>query len=217
MRSGDTHMIFIDSDIGFNARDVIALLALQDPDDANDKYDILAGPYPKKCISWEKIKQAVDKGFADENPQELEKFVGDYVFNPRNGQNEIPINSPAEVSEAGTGFMMIRRATFEKYKAAFPHLSYKPDHVRTAAFDGSREIHAYFDCIIDPDSKRYLSEDYMFCYNVQKMGGQVWLCPWMQLQHVGSYIFGGSLADLARIGASATADTSQIKHKKPKK
>jgi len=171
LRSEASHLMFIDSDIGFNPNDVLALMAIQDDE---SPYDVLAGPYPKKCISWEKIKQAVDKGFADENPQELEKFVGDYVFNPRNGQNEIPINSPAEVSEAGTGFMMIRRATFEKYKAAFPHLSYKPDHVRTAAFDGSREIHAYFDCIIDPDSKRYLSEDYMFCYNVQKMGGQVW-------------------------------------------
>jgi hypothetical protein len=75
---------------------------------------------------------------------------------------------------------------------------------------------AYFDCIIDPESKRYLSEDYMFCYNVQKMGGGVWLCPWMQLNHVGSYIFGGSLADLASIGASATADPSKL-NKKGKK
>jgi len=75
---------------------------------------------------------------------------------------------------------------------------------------------AVFDCIIDPDSKRYLSEDYMFCYNVQKMGMKVWFCPWMQLQHVGSYIFGGSLADLASIGASATADQSKLKHKKSK-
>jgi hypothetical protein len=43
---------------------------------------------------------------------------------------------------------------------------------------------------------------------------KVWFCPWMQMQHVGSYIFGGSLADLASIGASATADQSQLKHKK---
>jgi hypothetical protein len=76
---------------------------------------------------------------------------------------------------------------------------------------------AVFDCIIDPESKRYLSEDYMFCYNVQKMGGKVFLCPWMQLQHVGSYVFGGSLADLASIGASATADTEKLKHKIKKK
>jgi len=211
MRSGATHLMFIDSDIGFNPQDVIALLAIQD--DASS-FDVIGGPYPKKCISWEKIKMAVDKGVADEDPNRLEKFVGDYVFNPKSGQTQIPIGQPVEVSEIGTGFMMIRRRTFEKYQEAFPELSYKPDHVRTEHFDGSREIMAYFDCIIDPVSKRYLSEDYMFCYNVQKMGGQVWFCPWMQLQHVGTYIFGGSLADLASIGAAATADAGLLKRKK---
>jgi hypothetical protein len=153
---------------------------------------------------------------ADENPNNLEKYVGDYVFNPKTTQREIPLNQPIEVLEIGTGFMMIRRKTFEDYQKAFPHQWYKPDHVRTEHFDGTREIMAYFDCIIDPESKRYLSEDYMFCYNVQKMGGKVFFCPWMQLQHVGSYVFGGSLADLASIGASATADSSQLKHKKKK-
>lgn len=214
MRSSATHLMFIDSDIGFNPQDVLALLALMTDD---SPYDVMGGPYPKKCISWEKIKQAVDKGVADENPNVLEKFVGDYVFNPKGGSGQIPIGEPCEVMEIGTGFMMIRRKTFEDYQKAFPHLWYKPDHVRTEHFDGTREIMAYFDCIIDPESKRYLSEDYMFCYNVAKMGGKVWLCPWMQLQHVGSYIFGGSLADLAAIGAAATADVDKLKPKKKDK
>jgi hypothetical protein len=211
LRSGDTHMLFIDADIGFNANDVIALLALQDDD---SPYDVIAAPYPKKCISWEKIKLAVDKGVADEDPNNLEKFVGDYVFNPKHGASEIPLGEPVEVLETGTGFMMIRRKTFEMYAEAYPEYSYKPDHVRTEHFDGTREILAYFDCIIDPVTKRYLSEDYMFCQNLNKIGGRIWLCPWMQLQHVGSYIFGGSLADLASIGASATADIHSLKKKK---
>ena len=214
LRSDATHMLFIDSDIGFNPQDVLALLAMQD--DESD-YDVIGAPYPKKCISWEKIKMAVDKGIADEDPNKLEKFVGDYVFNPKNGQREIPIGEPVEVMEMGTGFMMIRRKTFDKYKEVFPHLHYKPDHIRTDAFDGSREIMAYFDCIIDPVSKRYLSEDYMFCYNVQKAGMKVWFCPWMQTQHVGTYVFGGSLADLASIGASATADGASLKKDRAKK
>lgn len=208
LRSGDTHLMFIDSDIGFNPHDVLALLALQTDD---SPYDVIAGPYPKKTISWEKIKMAVDKGFADDDPRELEKFVGDYVFNPKGGQATIKIDEPVEVMEAGTGFMMIRRSTFEKYEQAYPELTYRPDHVRTEHFDGQREIMAYFDCIIDPQSKRYLSEDYMFCYNVNKMDGSVWLCPWMKLQHQGMYNFGGSVQDLARIGASATADPAQLK------
>lgn len=207
LRSDCTHMMFIDSDIGFDPRDVLLMLDMMDDD---TDYDVLTGPYPKKNISWEKIKQAVDQGYGDENPYALEQFVGDYVFNPVGGKSQIPLNEPAEVAEAGTGFMMIRRATFEKYAEAYPELQYKPDHVRTKDFDGSRMIHAYFDCIIDPSSKRYLSEDYMFCYNVRKAGMKVWMCPWMQLKHTGSYTFGGSLAALAQIGANATADMAKI-------
>ena len=224
LRSDAEHMLFIDSDIGFNPQDVIAMMALQTPE---SPYDVMAGPYPKKCITWEKIKQAVDAGVADEDPNRLEDFVGDFVFNPAVDENDpstksIRLDEPAQVLETGTGFMMIRRSTFDKYKAAYPQYSYKPDHIRTEAFDGSREIHAYFDCIIDPKTKRYLSEDYMFCQNVRNMGGKVWMCPWMHLQHTGAYVFAGKLPALASIGASATADaglvgknTKQIKNIKP--
>lgn len=211
LRSGDTHLMFIDADIGFDPHDVLSLLALQSDE---SPYDVIAGPYPKKTISWEKIKAAVDKGFADKDPNDLEKFVGDFVFNPKVGTENIPLGEPVEVSETGTGFMMIRRSTFAMYDEKFPGQRYRPDHIRTENFDGTREIMAYFDCIIDPDTKRYLSEDYMFCYNVQKAGGKVWLCPWMQLTHAGTYMFGGSLRDLAMIGASATADPDLVRKKK---
>jgi len=250
LRSDCTHMLFIDSDIGFNAQDILTMLALQSDE---SPYDVLCGPYPKKCISWEKVKTAVDKGFADEDPNVLERFVGDYVFNPANGSGEIKISEPAEVLESGTGFMMFKRSALEKFEREYQHLRYRPDHVRTAAFDGSREITAFFDALVDnkhanieyelrgffeknpnatPDeviafmadtttsfngqkySNRYLSEDYMFCQWARRIGLKVWLCPWIQLQHVGSYIFGGSLADLAAVGAAATADPAKLGSKK---
>lgn len=207
LRSGCTHMMFIDSDIGYDPNDVITLAALADE---NSDKDVICGPYPKKCISWEKVKVAVDKGFADKNPNVLENYIGDYVFNPAEGQHQISVSEPVEVLEGGTGFMMIQRRVFEKYDTAYPHKSYLPDHVRTEHFDGSREIMAYFDCEIDPVSKRYLSEDYSFCQNVRKMGMKVWFCPWMKLSHVGTHVFSGSLADLAELGVAATADVSAI-------
>ncbi len=215
MRSESQHLMFIDSDIGFNPQDVIALMALQANEE--DKYDIIGGPYPKKCISWEKIKMAVDKGIADENPNVLENFVGDYVFNPKGGQQSIPLNEPVEVLEIGTGFMMVSKKAmqtfYDKYKDQY---SYKPDHVRTEHCDGTREILQFFQAEIDPKSKRYLSEDYWFCQKAQDIGLRTWFCPWMKMQHVGTYIFGGSLADLAQIGASATADPGAIGGKKKK-
>lgn len=212
MRSDAEHLMFIDSDIGFNPHDVIAMMALQTNEE--EKYDIIGGPYPKKCISWEKIKMAVDKGIADEDPNVLEKFVGDYVFNPKSGQGSIQISEPCEVLEIGTGFMMVSKNAMKKFIAGYPQYMYRPDHVRTEAFDGTREIHMSFQAEIDPKSKRYLSEDYWFCQKAQEVGLRTWFCPWMKMQHVGTYIFGGSLADLASIGASATADPGQLKKKK---
>lgn len=253
VRSGKTHMLFIDSDITFDPKDVFTLLALSDPFDEQNEYDVIGAAYPKKSISWEKISQAVNAGYADTNPNELERFVGDFVFNPKSGMTSINIGEPCEVRELGTGFMMIKRNTFLKINEKFPDLLYKPDHARTQHFDGSREIMAYFDCYVenkwnniieeakqyvdknpsaklvdfvnyisDPVlgnenySKRYLSEDYQFCYTVQKTPitetrlGKVWMCPWMKLQHAGTYIFGGSIADLAQLGAALTVDPSKI-------
>jgi len=207
LRSGYTHLMFIDSDIGFDPNDVLALAALATP--GSDK-DIVCGPYPKKCISWEKIKRAVDKGFADRDPTRLENYVGDFVFNPVITQTTIAIDQPVEVLESGTGFMMVQRHVFDAFKKAYPQQEYLPDHVRTEHFDGTRTIMAYFDCPIDSESKRYLSEDYMFCQWTRKVGMKVWLCPWMKLQHMGAYVFSGSLPDLAQIGASATADVNQL-------
>lgn len=212
MRSEAEHLMFIDSDIGFNPHDVIAMMALQAMEE--EKYNIIGGPYPKKCISWEKIKMAVDKGIADDDPNVLEKFVGDYVFNPKSGQQSIQIGEPCEVLEIGTGFMMVAKSAMKKFYDAYPQYMYKPDHVRTEAFDGSREIMQAFQAEIDPKSKRYLSEDYWFCQKAQEINLKTWFCPWMKMQHVGTYIFGGSLADLASIGASATADPGQLKKKK---
>lgn len=212
LQSNFTHFMFIDSDISFNPMDVIVLLGMMAED---SPYDVLGAVYPKKSISWEKVKVAVDKGFADENPNDLEKFIGDFVFNPAPGK-KILLGEPGEVSELGTGFMMIRRQTFEKFKEAYPEKMYKPDHARTTNFDGSREIAAFFDCVIDPKSKRYLSEDYYFCQKVREAGMKVWACPWMDLTHAGTYHFKGSLAAISAAGVSPTVGKEYEKVKKKK-
>lgn len=205
LRSDMDYLLFIDSDIHFEAQDVLVLMhyAINNPE-----MEILCGPYPKKTIAWEKIKSAVDKGFADKDPNILEEFVGDYVFNPTDDIRSFRVDEPVKVKEGGTGFMLIKRSAFQKMDEAYPELKYKPDHVRTKNFDGSREIMAYFDTVIDPVSKRYLSEDYMFCQWARNAGAQVWMLPWIKLKHAGSYIFGGSLSALAAVGVSPTADAS---------
>lgn len=216
LRSKSTHLLFIDSDIGFNVNDVLALLGIQTK--YSDKYDIITAPYPKKSIAWEKVKKAVETGKADGDPFVLQNYTADYVFNPVSGTKSFRLDEPVEVAESGTGFMLIPRSVFDRYKEAYPDLSYKPDHVRSENFDGSREIMAYFDCTIEPESRRYLSEDYFFCWNARKAGIKVHMCPWMELQHVGSYIFRGSMASLASLEVSPTSSKgSNEKNYKKKK
>lgn len=206
------HGIFIDSDIEFEPIDVLVLAHLQA---SNPQYNVIAGPYPKKVISYEKIKYAVEKGLADEDPNDLEKYVGDFVFNALEGY--IKINEPAEVSEAGTGFMMIHRNTLIELEKKFPDIKYRPDHARTEGFDGTREISSFFDTSIDPVSRRYLSEDYHFCHLVRNAGMKVWLVPWFKLKHHGFFIFSGSLPDMAAAGISATVDEKMLKKNRAKK
>ena len=84
-RSDCTHMLFIDADIHFDPKDVIALLAL-------DK-DVIGGPYPKKAIKWSSVAKAMAK-----NPTmdagSLEKVTGDYVFNPVRGTDKFSVSEP---------------------------------------------------------------------------------------------------------------------------
>lgn len=197
LRSNCTHLLFIDSDIHFNPQDVVALLAL-------DK-DVIGGPYPKKSINWNNVAHAA-RTKPDLPASELEGLVGDYVFNVVKGTKQFSVTEPLEVLEIGTGFMMVKREVFSKMEKQYPQLRYRPDHIGQANFDGSRYIHAYFDTIIDTKdsatgggSDRYLSEDYMFCQLWRKMGGQIFLCPWMKTQHIGTYAFTGNLPKIAEL------------------
>lgn len=195
LRTDFTHLLFIDSDIHYDAQDILALMAL-------DK-DVIGGPYPKKAINWKNVAEAARK-YPNLDPRELETLVGDYVFNAVKGTKSFSVTEPLEVMEIGTGYMMVKREVFDKMKEAYPMIHYKPDHVGQANFDGSRYIHAYFDTVIDykdsitgGGSDRYLSEDYMFCQMWRKIGGQIWLCPWMKTQHVGTYAFSGNMPAVA--------------------
>ena len=158
LRSGMTHLLFLDADIHFDPRDVIAMLAM-------DK-DVIGAPYPKKSIKWGSVLEAAKRNWnaiADAKaagktgddvpkeitPTELEKVTGDYVFNAVAGTGQFAIGDPLEVMELGTGFMMVKKEVFPLFQAQYPQFRYKPDHVGQANFDGSRYIHAFFDTHID--------------------------------------------------------------------
>lgn len=199
MRSGFDKLMFIDSDIDFNPIDVLTLASLDKP--------IIGGPYPKKCIAWETIYDAVRFGLVPNDQRErLADYAGDFVFNTAPGTTEIRLDTPAEVLEIGTGFMMVKREVFTKFSEAYPQYWYNPDHNRSAAFNGDTKIFQYFQAEIVPtqgreNHERYLSEDYWFCQKARDIGESVWVCPWMNLKHHGTHIYGGSIPAMANVVA----------------
>ncbi len=167
-----THIMFIDSDIQFNAEDVLSML------DANKH--VICGAYPCKHIKWETVTDLVNKGVV---AQDLSKLASDYVHNGTNVN--VGGNSIKTVGNAGTGFMLIKREVFEALAPTVA--SYTSTEFNR--YPGET-IKLFFDTSVDQEHQQYLSEDYHFCKLWREYGGQINIAEWVQLKHIGMYIFG---------------------------
>jgi hypothetical protein len=195
LHSDCTHLLFIDADIEFSPDAVFSLLALADP--KSDK-DVVCGLYPKKHINWSKVATAVSRGITGD----LSSYGSDLVFNTHGLDGSFNFYSPLEVTESGTGFMMIQRHVFDKFRECYPKEYFDSDG-RESGRKPSK-IGRYFSEAIKDG--RDLSEDYHFCQLVRKIGMKVWVAPWIELNHLGHYKFIGNplaLSELAETAASA--------------
>ena len=188
-----THLFFIDADIEFNPEDLLRMVAYDKP--------VVVGAYPKKAINWTSIINA-SRNNPDENETTIEGHSSNYVVNfdhltDENG-NRTPqvqiVDNLVRLKDAGTGFMCIQRDVIQKMFDAHPETKYVNDINVDMKFEPY--MYALFDGIIDPESRRYLSEDYTFCRRWQNMGGQIYLDPRTALNHVGHYTFRGNIRKL---------------------
>jgi hypothetical protein len=147
-----THLMFIDSDIGWEAWHLLVLL--------NRDVDVIGGLYPMKSMP---VKWCVN-GFegAETGPDHLQ-----------------------EVTKTGTGFLLIKRAVFEKLDA---HPAVKP-FVNDIGLPAELNpyMKTYFDTAVREG--RYYSEDWTFCENWRDLGGKVWVDKRILLKHTGTYVF----------------------------
>jgi len=172
------YFMFIDADIEFDAQSVLRLL--------KSGHEVSVAVYPKKVVMWDQAREAVENG--DERNMAL--LSSSLVANIGATRRSV-VNGFVEVLDGPTGFMMISREALTKMHEHYPELNCKNDH-QNRDFD---EYCALFDCMIDPDSKRYLSEDYAFCRRWQQMGGKIYADCNTTLGHVGNLPFSGCLND----------------------
>lgn len=183
LQTSCTHLFFIDADIGFRAHDAIKMIQAD--------CDIIAGVYPKKDINWPAVGAAARSGIPD---SELMKHTGDFVLNVDNAPKEgftVPTDQPFPVRNAGTGLMLIKRRVFEILKDYVPN--YKNNMTtQNRGLIHEDKIYEYFATSIDDEHGVLLSEDYHFCQLWKNAGGEVYIAPWCDLTHNGTYQFSGT-------------------------
>jgi len=90
--------------------------------------------------------------------------------------------------------MMITKSVIHKMIAKYPETKYRNNVAGYGNNIMSDCFYALFDCCIDPISKVYLSEDYLFCKRWIDMGGELWLDLNTNLNHTGIIDYKGCLA-----------------------
>ena len=196
-----SHFMFIDSDIGWEPIEIAKLLLA-------DK-DIVGGVYPLKKYNFDRLvsnprlpehvfnkKSGSGSGSAAsvvsaaEEENLIQHHLLRYNFNAISSMAQI-VDSLMEVKHAATGFMMIKRNVFNQFSEEWPQKKYKDDigFLKTEA--EQQQAYAYFgNDVVDG---RYLSEDWLFCHNWRTLGGQVFVEVTINLSHIGTEEFKGSL------------------------
>lgn len=177
LEKGIDYLMFVDADISFDGHAVAQLMAA-------DK-DICVGIYPKKEVDWKKVAEAAKAG-----KENLADYGGAFVFNMVGDKQETNEDGLIEVRHGGTGFMLIKRQVFLDL---MPHVpTYRTS---THKVDGEYIkplTHEFFATSID-HTGCLLSEDYHFCDLWRKHGGKIYANPFIKLEHVGTYVFGGDM------------------------
>ena len=138
--------------------------------------DVIGGLYPKKALP---VNYVI-------NLQPQTKIQGD-IFT---------------VDTMGTGFLMFKRAVYEKLISVHPECKYVDDVGLGKQYEPM--MYSIFDCKID-ERGHYLSEDWLFCRRWAAVGGEIWAHSKVLLNHVGHYEFAGDLSKLDIAGQAKAA------------
>lgn len=166
------YLMFIDSDIVFEKDTILKLL--------ESNCELVCATYPKKYIDWEKIKSYSDKVAINE----VKNLGSSYAINILHNNNTVN-NDIVEISHGPTGFMLIHKNIFKK-------LIPNTKKIRSANFGkNSGWYYEFFKTDVSEEDSMFLSEDWYFCEQVQKIGEKIFLRTDINLGHIGTYLYSG--------------------------
>ena len=187
LESDSTHLLFIDSDISFNAGAAERLVAC-------DK-DIISIPYPLKDMNWDKALKLFGEGKLKTAKDIRNKAFYRYPMKvPDNNAIRIK-DGIIEVTHSPTGFMLIKRKVFDKMIKKYPHLRIDQDQVINGKNERLPHMWNFFDTQFDQEKHTYLGEDFAFCKRWKDIGGKCYAWIFDYITHVGEHQYTGRFAD----------------------
>lgn len=178
LKSDSTHLLFIDSDIQFNAEEVIKMI--------KTGKDMVCGIYPKKKIDWEKVRISALQG---KKADMLQGLSNEYLV------IQTPNTQPTkeglvEIERAATGMMMISRKVFETLEDKVGRFNLVSPVQSNVKFEKEELYKEFFYTSIDKETNIFLHEDFTFCKLWRDTGGKIYGAPWVRLYHIGNHVYG---------------------------
>jgi hypothetical protein len=182
-RTDASHILFIDTDMGFEPQLIVDMVSLDKP--------VVGVIYPKRSIDFDRVAELAARG---EPASRAVSKAHQYVFRPLpRGTQPKKRDGFLEVDGCGAGIMLIQRSCIESMlrlnsdlsdsnKINFPLVAHYDRVIR--AFDVMRV------------GKIRFSEDYSFCYRWRHLcGGEIWVSQNHEVVHVGLHPFKARYSD----------------------
>ena len=159
-----THLLFLDADISFAPETIVSMVRA-------DK-DVISCLYPKKNYDFEKVREW------HKNPTQepihqvgLDFNINLFSQNNTTSRSHVQEGNLVRVLDAATGCLLIKRDVIQKMKEHYRDKYYVKNDILGSNI---KDYVALFDTAIDPENRRYCSEDFSWCRRWQAMGGEVW-------------------------------------------
>ena len=182
-----THLLFIDSDMGFAPDAVSRLLQFGAP--------VVGAIYPRRSLNYERLIETA-RAEPELARTPLMARAHDYVLFNGSGEGE-PVPTGRRdgfyrVNGIGMGLSLIERAALEEIVA-------KGQAPLITSQTGEGEFHDFFGYVYSDDGKRRYSDDLSFCRRwTLGCGGEVWADGMSQIAHVGTTAYTAAFADVGR-------------------
>lgn len=171
LRSEATHMLMVDDDMGYDADLGEKLLTLNKP--------LVAVACPLRIVDPADVERLIKQGLSG-----AEAMKAALKYTMRGAMRND--GSVISASEIGAGIMMISRGCFKdiekKTKVA--------EYTIHAANVTNMRVKSFFHREVDEKGELW-PEDYSFCLRWRKLGGEVFVYPHANVQHIGPQVFGG--------------------------